>query len=99
MCPGPLFVYTTMYHHQEKEEVLQYYLILPRKVLFDSFVKKKLRIDYEHFLFSCFEIKNTSLLCKNFDLFRYYYFIEESNFAAWAKKLLDFPCMVITPID
>ena len=56
MCPGPLFVYTTMYH-QEKEEVLQYYLILPRKVLFDSFVKKKLRIDYEHFLFSCFEIK------------------------------------------
>ena len=98
MCPGPLFVYTTMYH-QEKEEVLQYYLILPRKVLFDSFVKKKLRIDYEHFLFSCFEIKNTSWLCKNFDSFRYYYFIEESNFAAWAKKLLDFPCMVITPID
>ena len=75
MCPGPLFVYTTMYH-QEKEEVLQYYLILPRKVLFDSFVKKKLRID---FLFSCFEI-NTSLLCNNFESFRYYYFIEESNF-------------------
>ena len=69
MCPGPLFVYTTMYH-QEKEEVLQYYLILPRKVLFDSFVKKKLRIDYEHFLFSCFEIKNTSLLCNNFEYFQ-----------------------------
>ena len=80
MCPGPLFVYTTMYH-QEKEEVLQYYLILPRKVLFDSFVKKKLRIDYEHFLFSCFEIKNTSLICNNFESFRYHYFVEESNFA------------------
>merc|ERR1712108_27527 len=46
-----LLYYYTMYN-QEKEEVLQYYLILPRKVLFDSFVKKKLRINnyYEHFL-------------------------------------------------
>ena len=59
-----LYYYTTMYN-QEKEEVLQYYLILPRKVLFDSFVKKKLRINnyYEHFLFSFFEIKTLSLLC------------------------------------
>merc|ERR1711981_613153 len=62
MCPGPLFVYATMYHHQEKEEVLQYYLILPRKVLFDSFVKKKLRIDYEHFLF--FFLKKKTLFFK-----------------------------------